>query len=104
MFLKLTDGTITRWINMDVVIQMRFDDDKHQTELFLLREHAGPVFVDETRGEHLWTSNSNAEPKRQTGTPGDHWADRMAADNEPFTIGGLIAAIEAAQRTGDNFA
>lgn len=51
MFVKLTDGTITRWINMDVVIQMRFDDDKHQTELFLLREHGGPVFVDETPEE-----------------------------------------------------
>ncbi|UFW67836.1 hypothetical protein RlegWSM1455_26380 (plasmid) [Rhizobium laguerreae] len=38
MFVKLTDGTITRWINMDAVIQMRFDEDKHQTELFLLRE------------------------------------------------------------------
>lgn len=24
MFVKLTDGTITRWINMDAVIQMRF--------------------------------------------------------------------------------
>lgn len=47
MFVKLTDGTITRWINMDAVIQMRFDDDKHQTELFLLRENAGPIFVDE---------------------------------------------------------
>ncbi|MBB4250837.1 hypothetical protein [Rhizobium sp. BK008] len=47
MFVKLTDGTITRWINMDAVIQMRFDDDKHQTELFLLRENAGPFFVDE---------------------------------------------------------
>ncbi|ACS60696.1 hypothetical protein Rleg_5932 (plasmid) [Rhizobium leguminosarum bv. trifolii WSM1325] len=51
MFVNLTDGTITRWINMDVVIQMRFDDDKHQTELFLLREHAGPVFVNETPEE-----------------------------------------------------
>lgn len=47
MFVKLTDGMITRWINMDAVIQMRPDEDKHQTELFLLRENAGPVFVDE---------------------------------------------------------
>ncbi|MBB3166522.1 hypothetical protein FHS25_007039 [Rhizobium laguerreae] len=44
MFVKLTDGTITRWINMDAVIQMRFDEDKHQTELFLLRENARLVF------------------------------------------------------------
>ncbi|MBY3465728.1 hypothetical protein HFN80_17215 [Rhizobium laguerreae] len=40
MFVKLTGGTITRWINMDAVVQMRFDEDKHQTELFLLRESA----------------------------------------------------------------
>ncbi|RXT19892.1 hypothetical protein B5P46_26530 [Rhizobium leguminosarum] len=51
MFVKLTDGTITRWINMDAVIQMRPDEDKHQTELFLLGEHAGPVFVDESPEE-----------------------------------------------------
>ncbi|MBY2905740.1 hypothetical protein [Rhizobium leguminosarum] len=48
MFVKLTDGTITRWINMDAVIQMRPDEGKHQTELFLLGEQAGPVFVDES--------------------------------------------------------
>ncbi|MEF3132998.1 hypothetical protein OS035_16180 [Rhizobium sp. 268] len=51
MFVKLIDGTITRWINMDTVIQMRSDEDKHQTELFLLRENAGPVFVDESPEE-----------------------------------------------------
>ncbi|AHF88151.1 hypothetical protein RLEG3_03415 (plasmid) [Rhizobium leguminosarum bv. trifolii WSM1689] len=26
----------------------------------------------------------------------------MAADDEPFTIAGLMRALEAAQRTGDN--
>ncbi|ASR06684.1 hypothetical protein CHY08_05895 [Rhizobium leguminosarum bv. viciae] len=51
MFVKLTDGTTKRWINMDAVIQMRFDDDKHHTELLLLRENAGPVFVDESPEE-----------------------------------------------------
>ncbi|MBY5461292.1 hypothetical protein HFO89_34110 [Rhizobium leguminosarum] len=51
MFVKLTDGTITRWINMDAVIQMRFDEDKHQTELFLLRENARLVFVDQSPEE-----------------------------------------------------
>ncbi|EJC64554.1 LOW QUALITY PROTEIN: hypothetical protein Rleg5DRAFT_1282 [Rhizobium leguminosarum bv. viciae WSM1455] len=51
MFVKLTDGTITRWINMDAVIQMRFDEDKHQTELVLLRENARLVFVDQSPEE-----------------------------------------------------
>ncbi|MBB3747437.1 hypothetical protein FHX10_006994 [Rhizobium sp. BK591] len=27
------------------------DDDKHQTELFMLRENAGPIFVDESPEE-----------------------------------------------------
>ncbi|MBY3206051.1 hypothetical protein [Rhizobium laguerreae] len=51
MFVKLTGGTITRWINMDAVVQMRFDEDKHQTELFLLRESARLVFVDQSPEE-----------------------------------------------------
>ncbi|RWY71610.1 hypothetical protein EHI46_17165 [Rhizobium leguminosarum] len=51
MFVTLTDGTITRWINMDAVIQMRFDEDKHQTELFLVRENARLVFVDQSPEE-----------------------------------------------------
>jgi flagellar motor component MotA len=51
MFVKLRDGAITRWINMDAVIQMRFDDDKHQTELFLVSENARLVFVDESPEE-----------------------------------------------------
>ncbi|MBY3299078.1 hypothetical protein HFO10_24695 [Rhizobium laguerreae] len=49
MFVKLTGGTITRWINMDAVVQMRFDEDKHQTEL--LRESARLVFVDQSPEE-----------------------------------------------------
>jgi flagellar motor component MotA len=36
---------------MDAVIQMRFDDDKHQTELFLVSENARLVFVDESPEE-----------------------------------------------------
>ncbi|MBY5454069.1 MULTISPECIES: hypothetical protein [Rhizobium] len=51
MFVKLTDGMITRWINMDAVIQMRFDEDKHQTELFLLRENSSLIFVDQSPEE-----------------------------------------------------
>ncbi|MBY5533735.1 hypothetical protein HFO42_22470 [Rhizobium leguminosarum] len=51
MFVKLSDGTITRGINIDAVIQMRFDEDKHQTELFLLRENARLVFVDQSPEE-----------------------------------------------------
>ncbi|MBY3136187.1 hypothetical protein [Rhizobium laguerreae] len=51
MFVKLSDGTITRGINIDAVIQMRFDEDKHQPELFLLRENARLVFVDQSPEE-----------------------------------------------------
>lgn len=51
MFVKLTDGIITRWINMDAVIHMRFDEDKHQTELLFVGENARLVFVDQSPEE-----------------------------------------------------
>ncbi|MBY3266872.1 hypothetical protein HFO15_35535 [Rhizobium laguerreae] len=84
MFVKLSDGTITRGINIDAVIQMRFDEHKHQTELFLLRENARLVFVDQSPEEIRKLMDAELERLSQITI----WSigGRMAADDEPFTI------------------